>query len=548
MPFNQKLKENFNMSCGIRRILQFQEAIRYQEVKVVDSLGNDITMQCQYSWSSDGVCWTNWVDYNEYKRITSNYESDFYLRVLLFGSFDRISLGGIYTKCYNICLDATLAFLQDFCGDENLFQPYNNLDCALLLQQQLADSIICMLGLPIYYFRTSPKEETADYTFKEFTLHDVVAVKQLKLMIQDGVMPSSNPKIGDFDFDWQIDWETELSKTQFAKAFGDNAFPKAKDFLYIPMMKRMWQVNAAYDEKAEGLLWRSTTWKLSLVKYNESTNIDNGDFEGIIDNWLINTYDETFGELERAEQEREVGADPISSPVFAATNLYNIFNEDAVRKQYTKNDISIIDKFYCHNNNVISRNIYNPKNQNACIVYQNGICGESGTISFIIDIDKIISADKIILNFGPINLYIKSQKNNYILGIDNLKYELDKDVYIVIYRWNRDNFTTELNIYKQIYDKSIPIYKLRPESYHFDFENPVCELTEVYNNDFILNSPEMCKIFPWPLKMTNIKYYNRYLGKEEIIKESLKYVTKNEKCVINDLARPILSGHGYDIK
>ena len=49
------------MSCGIRRILQFQEAIRYQEIKVIDSLGNDITMQCQYSWSSDGVCWTNWV-------------------------------------------------------------------------------------------------------------------------------------------------------------------------------------------------------------------------------------------------------------------------------------------------------------------------------------------------------------------------------------------------------------------------------------------------------------------------------------------------------
>ena len=101
---------------------------------------------------------------------------------------------------------------------------------------------------------------------------------------------------------------------------------------------------------------------------------------------------------------------------------------------------------------------------------------------------------------------------------------------------------------KQIYDKSIPIYKLRPESYHFDFTNPVCELTDVYNNDFILSSPEICKIFPWPLKMTNIKYYNRYLGKEEVIKESLKYITKNEKCVINDLARPILSGHGYDVK
>ena len=30
--------------------------------------------------------------------------------------------------------------------------------------------------------------------------------------------------------------------------------------------------------------------------------------------------------------------------------------------QYTKNDISIIDKFYCRNNNIIARNIFNPKN------------------------------------------------------------------------------------------------------------------------------------------------------------------------------------------
>ena len=32
------------------------------------------------------------------------------------------------------------------------------------------------------------------------------------------------------------------------------------------MMNRMWDVNAAYDEKNEGLMWRSTTWKLQLVK------------------------------------------------------------------------------------------------------------------------------------------------------------------------------------------------------------------------------------------------------------------------------------------
>ena len=61
----------------------------------------------------------------------------------------------------------------------------------------------------------------------------------MKMIIPDGTMPSSNPRFTEFDFDWEIDWETEISKTHFSSAFGDNAFPKQRDLVYIPMMKRM---------------------------------------------------------------------------------------------------------------------------------------------------------------------------------------------------------------------------------------------------------------------------------------------------------------------
>lgn len=195
-----------------------------------------------------------------------------------------------------------------------------------------------MFGIPIYYFRCDPNKESADYTFKEFSLHHVVEVKQLKLMIQDGQMPSSNPKLTEMEFDWELDWETELSKTQFAKAFGDKAIPKARDFLYIPMMKRMWEVNAAYDEKNEGLLWRSTTWKLSLVKYTEDVFVEGENFEELIDTMVGKHYRDTFGWIEEIEQERQTGYDQVEQPKFAASNLFNIFMEDKVRKAYTKAD------------------------------------------------------------------------------------------------------------------------------------------------------------------------------------------------------------------
>lgn len=539
------------MGCSLKRILQFQNAITYQKILVFDK-NQDITNTCMYSWSNDGVCWTNWTNIDMYNKICSNLESDFYLRVLLLGGFDKILLNGCCNEKYNICLDSSMTFLQDFCGNENLFQPYSNLDCALLLQTQLSDSIICMFGIPIYYFRVNPNLEATDYTFKEHFLHHVESVKQLKLMIPDGTMPSSNPKLTEFDFDWEVDWETELSKNQFATAFGDTAYPKEGDFLYIPLMKRMWQVNSAYDEKNEGLMWRSTTWKLALTKYTESTNIDSSQYNEIIDGW-IQHYSDVFGEVEKNEQERETGATPLTAPSFSATNLFDIFMEDSVRKQYTKQDVQIIDKTYNQKSIVIARNLYKFKNNNGCIVYQKPICGDCGTLMFIIETPGIFKGnlERNILTFGNIQVGLKYLTSEQLFEIqyNDLSCKLDPfKSYLVILNWNRSNYTTEMSIYNYIHPTNIPVYKIRPEMYSFDFENPICELVGEYNNDYHIKQSMECKIHSFPIQMTNIKYYNISLNKEESIKESIKYTTKHESCVINDLARPINSGHGYTIK
>lgn len=538
-------------NCLIKRILKINEAMLSQPLIVFNSNKKDITNNCSYSWSVDGVCWVSWASYADYLRITKNLGSDFYLRILLSDSFDKLIINGCITTDYHISLDNTNIFLNDFCGNENMFQPYEGLDCALLLQQQLSDSVICMLGIPIYYIKVSPNIDSADYTFKEYSLHGVESIKQLKLMIPDGAMPSSNPKLTEFDFDWEIDWETELSKTQFATAFGDNAVPKQRDLIYIPMMKRMWEVNSAYDERNEMLMWRSTTWKLALIKYNEKTNVDHGIFSDIIDGWIEKTYEDTFGEYERNEQEREVGAAPLSSPKFAATNLFDIFMEDNVRKQYTKNDITILDKIYCHRSNIVARNIYKFKNDNGCITYQNPICSESGTLSFILETPGTLNGkdNKDILNFGNVEARVTYDKSEFGFEFNGMSAKLNPfNTYMVIMRWNRDNFTSELNIYRLSHPDTIPIYKLRPEMYYFDVENAICSQISEYNNDYIHNEPMLCQIHPYPILMSNIKYYDKYLNLEDSLVESIKYTTTHESCVINDLARPINSGQGYAVK
>lgn len=539
------------MGCGIKRIIQFNNAMTASDIVVFDNLKNNITTSCSYSWSADKVCWSPWANYDTYNVVTPRLEGDFYLRILISTGLSDVVIDNCITSDYTISIDASNVFLKDFCGDVNLFQPYNNLDCAIQLQQQLSDSVVCMFGIPIYYFKTGPKTETIDYTFKEYVLHNVTAVKQIKLMIPDGAMPSSNPKLTEFDFDWETDWETEISKTQFANAFGDDAYPKYGDFIYIPMMHRMWDVNAAYDEKNEGLMWRSTTWKLSLVKYSDSTAINKSDFDDLIDTLIPKTYENTFGQYETIEQERISQSPQVSAPMFAATNLFDIFMEDAIRKQYTKNDIAIIDKQYNHRANVVGRNMYRFKNENGCVTYQKGMCGDDGTLMFIVETPGSFSGvlERDIIQFGNLRVNMKWDNGKFKMNCNDLQADLVPfKSYMCVIRWNRVNYTLSLDVYDYKHREDIPIYKLRPEMYWFDFENPVCSIVTNYDNELSTDADLPCQVHAYPLQLTNIKYYNEYLNDNEVYTESVRYTTNHKSCVFNDSARPIISGHGYAVK
>ena len=540
------------MGCNIKRILRFNEAITSCPVKIFDNVNMDVADRCMYSWSVDGVCWSAWTSYDNYLRITPRLEGDFYLRILISCGLTKVVLRDCVTTDYTIAIDASQPFLTDFCKDTNLFQPYNNLDCAIQLQQQLADSVACMFGIPAYYFRAEPQRDTADYTFKEYVLHNITAVKQIKIVVKEGTMPSSNPKLTEFDFDWETDWETEVSKTHFATAFGDDAYPKYGDFIYIPMMKRMWDVNAAYEEKNEGLMWRSTTWKLQLVKYSDSTAYNKSEFDDFIDNLIPNTYENTFGQFETLEQERISQSPQVSAPMFAATNLYDIFMEDAIRKQYTKNDVVVIDKQYGHRSNIVGRNMYRFKNENGCITYQKGLCGDNGTLMFIVETPGSFTGvlDRDIIQFGNLRVKMVFKSGKFILSSNSgLSTEIDPfKSYLCIIRWNRGTYTISLDVYNYVHREDILVYKLRPEMYWFDFENPVCTIVSDYDNELSSERELPCQVHAYPLQLTNIRYYNEYLNDEDTIMEVVKYTTNHKACVFNDIARPITSGHGYAVR
>jgi hypothetical protein len=89
------------MGCNIKRILRFNNAINACIVKILNTDKQDITNDCTYSWSADGVCWSAWTSYDTYLRITKQLESDFYLRVLISSGISDVALNNCITKDYN---------------------------------------------------------------------------------------------------------------------------------------------------------------------------------------------------------------------------------------------------------------------------------------------------------------------------------------------------------------------------------------------------------------------------------------------------------------
>lgn len=582
----QSVQKNSSVAspCAIRRIIQLSVPVQFSEIRLTDADGKDVTNLSMYSWSTDSLCWTQWVSYNQYLQIARSLETDFYLRILIVSSVGVLTIGGLATDCYSICLDSQTQFLVDFCGNPNLFDPYANLDCALALQQQLSDTVICMLGIPAYYFKVVPDSETADWTFKEYILHSVDSVKYIKLMCEDGALPSSRPQMTEFDFDWDNDWEVEMSKTAFASAFGDKAFPKQRDLIYVPMMKRMYEVNSAYDEKNEGLMWRSTTWKLALVKYNDKDNVSHGSYEQLIDTLVENQYMDMWKKVEENEQFRQSGYGQTQEPTFAATNLYNVFDSDAIRIGMTST-IDILEKQTNQGAAVVTRNQYFGKSVDDVVRYQSPYCGYDGTLivqlsvpsgaelSEYIPIDKETGESDTVLNqlfsAGDIEVdcgmklvrrkdTVRGIRIDNVSGIATIDFgDLQASIevkptetrnLIICCRWNKNNFTSDLTIYENKCKTTDKIGMLKPTNWYYDFTSPLRESVGAYNNDYSTDCGVPVSCSPYPVRIGYVKLFKTYMDNKRLAIEATKYSTTEDDCLINDLARPILSDHGYNVR
>ena len=275
-------------TCAPEQIVTLDYAVDDFSLLQIFNGNTPYSNECiKWAYSTDGVTWSCWMSYDEAANILFESQTDYYIRAKVKGGVSSLTYNGDKVSDYNTSLASCFDF-SSLQNSTNNYNPYANVEGALGLYQYLTDSISNTIGIPIYYIKLAPNVDSKDFTFKEYALMGVEAVKQIKLIVQDGMMPSSKPEFSEFGFDFSTDWETEISKSVFASAFGNTTKPMEGDLVYIPMMKRMWMVNGTYEEKNEGFMWQSTTFKVSLVKYEEKGSVDLGDAQEFVDS-LVKT-------------------------------------------------------------------------------------------------------------------------------------------------------------------------------------------------------------------------------------------------------------------
>ena len=232
-------------------------------------------------------------------RFTVNRLSTAHSLSLLSLTFNLETEAGTIESCPQYCTECTDPSAMNGCAnisvacDENLFDPYS-LQKPINLYKQISDLSTEMFGHKVKYYRVEADKRSRDVILMEYSLYNVKDNGEFKIMVPDNEMPSNEFKFDMYGMGFE-DFEIHITKTQFELAFGVNKNPNMRDYLYFPLMNRMYEVSSVAF--ADEFNMEHSYWRVMLRKYEERTSTIHTDtaIEQEVDN-LVTGLEEVFGE------------------------------------------------------------------------------------------------------------------------------------------------------------------------------------------------------------------------------------------------------------
>jgi hypothetical protein len=349
--------------CNITGIDAFMEDII---ISSPDSLDLD-NLKRYIRYSRNSLDWSLWYeiepgDLSSVENIVFEETSNFYFEIKYeYDDGTVVELGSII-EINEIKLRLVNAETQDnhfspiiSCSDERCtsiiartdpqFKPYE-VDSAIGMYREISFYTNKIFGHDVVYFRTVPESDSGDYIFKEWTLFKNVDRKCIKIMVPGNKFPSNDPKFSEFELDFQLPFEIHIDHNYFQSIFGKGSQPRYRDFLYFPLVNRMYEVQGSYLHR--GFMMAPTYWKMTLKKYNP--NIDTlltDDSRQFLDN-VIQSAEDLFGS--QVESDIKDGTMPEQYDTISRRfdSSRNAIHPNLIIRplKYTFNYASLIENYY----------------------------------------------------------------------------------------------------------------------------------------------------------------------------------------------------------
>jgi hypothetical protein len=213
---------------------------------------------------------------------------------------------GQIESCPQFCVECTDPFAYDGCAnievscEDNTFQPYR-VHKTSTVYKQLVNITNTIFGHDVQYFRTEPDKRTEDVILMEYSLFNVVDKKTIKILVPDNEFPEENPTYDIFGMEF-AEFEVHITAEEFESHFGAGKTPRNLDYMYIPIINRMYEVSSV--GLADEFNKEHSYYRVKLVKYQERTSVQKNAFEADTDS-LITGVEEVFGERQAEEMEKD---------------------------------------------------------------------------------------------------------------------------------------------------------------------------------------------------------------------------------------------------
>lgn len=345
---------NITYKEGDSLLVSFSEPFNY--IKSIDSISFDFVPldtldnghDIQLRWSYDiaqldratgkpHVDWSDWVDYSKNSDVNPNIQNtfqkilakqtsiDIQFRIVRRGSvvgarrIETVVIDMTHNDPPEVALKAGKLFpvadsckansivTPNFnsgvslnCSNDSLFRPYDVMGPGIQLWKDLSCAVSEMFGHCVRYFKTQARLESADTVLKEYSLFEVTEVKDIKILVPGNEFPDNYTGFTPYDMDFGDSLEVHIVKEHFERAFGYDDLPEQKDYLYFPLMDRIYEVHSAYLFK--DFMAAEAYYKVSLYKWQDKVNVmrENPEIAQYVDD-----ITEDFDEIIQPEVDKE---------------------------------------------------------------------------------------------------------------------------------------------------------------------------------------------------------------------------------------------------